>query len=56
MIFVLDCKNFIHENFLHGWLVDEEVSVLGSNDSQNLRRFTKILSLKFTFKVKQHEL
>ena len=31
------------------WLVDEEVSVLGTNNSQNLRIFMKILSQKFTF-------
>ena len=37
------------------WLVDEEVSVLGTSNSRNLGRFMKMLSQKFTFKAKQHE-
>ena len=38
----LNHENFIHKNFFtNAWLVDEEVSVLGTNNSQNLGRFTK---------------
>ena len=39
----------------NAWLVDEEVSVVDTNISQNFERFTKILSWKFTFKAKWHK-
>ena len=34
----------------NAWFVDEEVSVLGTNNSWNLTRFTKLLSWKCNFR------
>ena len=39
----------------NAWLVDEEVSVLGTNNPRNSRTFVRILSQKFCFKAKQHK-
>ena len=47
IVIFMDHENFIHNNFFM-----KCISALGTNNSQNLGRFTKNLSRKFTFEAK----
>ena len=47
IVIFMDHENFIHYNFFM-----KCISALGTNISQNLGRFTKNLSRKFTFEAK----